>query len=58
MNRLLDAWQKGLAAQQRGFWRLCPFCDDEIREMYWYAGYDGIPLDKVNEENAKHTERA
>lgn len=38
------AWDKGVVAREQGFARVCPYYEDELREPYWLAGYDGIPF--------------
>lgn len=36
------AWNKGQLAKEQGFARVSPYYEDELREPYWLAGYDGI----------------
>jgi hypothetical protein len=38
------AYDKGARAQAIGLARVCPYYEDELREPYWMAGYDGIPF--------------
>jgi hypothetical protein len=38
------AWDKGVLAKEMGFARVSPYYEDELREPYWLAGYDGIPF--------------
>jgi hypothetical protein len=35
-------WQKGVVAKEKGFARVSPYYEDELRTPYWLAGYDGI----------------
>lgn len=37
-----EAWQKGIDARERGFARVSPYYEDNLREPYWLAGYDDL----------------
>ena len=39
---MMDAFDSGQKAKRNGWARISPFCDDNMRDVYFYAGYDGM----------------
>lgn len=54
-NRLNAAYSLGLKYKGIGMMRVSPIYDDELADQYFFAGYDGKPIEDVGKTEARKT---
>lgn len=47
LNRLEVAYSLGMKHKGIGMMRVSPIYDDELADQYFFAGYDGKPIEDV-----------
>lgn len=43
-----QAFLSGQKAKRNGWFRVSPFCEDRMRDLYFFAGYDGMTWDELH----------
>lgn len=44
-----EAFNSGVKAKRCGWFRISPFSNDQMRDVYFFAGYDGMTWEELHE---------
>lgn len=48
------AYERGVHARKSGWERLSPYYEDEVSDVYFFAGYDGLKYEEILEGKLLH----